>query len=378
MKLEILQENLIKILSVTARIISSRPQIPILSHVLLNAQNGTFEITASNTETTIIAPVGAKVESEGNFTVPARTFQDLVSSLPPEKISLETSDSQLKIKSVNFSGKINGTAASEYPSLTSPQSPKNNWRIDSLILSSIISKTLFACATDESRAILTGLLLKPEKDSLIVAATDGFRLSRFEIKNLTLGDPIQSSVVIPAKSLVELFKLLSEKNEEKSVPVNISFLDNGQVLFNFNEIRIYSRLIAGNFPEFEKIIPSESTIQLVVSIEELSKAVRLASIFARESANIVKLTIEGAKLKISANAVQVGENESDIDIDLKKDSGESFQIAFNYRYLLDFLGSLGKDNKISLEFTTPLAPGVFRLEGNLNYLHLIMPVRVQS
>jgi len=134
-----------------------------------------------------------------------------------------------------------------------------------------------------------------------------------------------------------------------------------------------------NFPNFEKIIPAESSVRIKIPSEELLKGIRLAAIFARDSANIVKLKIAGSKLKIMANAAQVGENESEIDIEVDKGSGEDFQIAFNFRYLLDFLTSLGsKAADVTIDFTTPLAPGVFHLPSDKNFLHLIMPVRVQG
>lgn len=378
MKLEVLQENLNRALSIVSRVITSRPQIPILSHVLLSVKDGIFTLTASNTETTIVVPVGAKIESEGSFTIPARTLLDLVASISPGKISLENVEGQLKIKSTGFTGKINGTAASEYPTLTATYDEKNSWDIGGSVLLQAINKTMFACATDESRAILTGVLFKPKKTGLTLAATDGFRLSKMELDDLSFGENLLNTLVLPAKTLLELSKLLSEKTEDKAGKMKIFFLDAGQVLFIVGEIKIYSRVISGNFPDFEKIIPTDSTIKVVTTAEELGKAVRLASIFARESANIVKLKLEDSKLVISANAAQVGENETDFDVDVQKGSGQELQIAFNYRYILDFLSSLGKENKITIDFTTSLAPGVFRAEGSKNFLHLIMPVRVQA
>lgn len=381
MKIEILQENLTRALGIVSRVISTRPQIPILSHVLMVASDNQFNLTASNTETTIIVPIGAKIDIEGSFTLPARTFQDLVASLPAGKISLENTDSQIKIKSTNFTGKINGTSASEYPPLTPLFNTMPFWEINPQVVISAINKTLFSTATDESRALLTGVIFKVQKGNLTLAATDGFRLSKYDLPEVSLGASSNQSVVVPGKTLSELLKILTEKNESKSTgksTIKIYFLDNNQILFTVEDIRIYSRLISGSFPDFEKIIPSESTLQIAVSSDELGKAVRLSSIFARESANIIKLSLFENKLKISANAAEVGENESEVDVEIKKGSGEQFQIAFNYRYILDFINSLGKDSKITIDFNTSLNPGIFRAHGEKNFLHLIMPVRVQT
>ena len=380
MKLDVLQENLTKALGTISHVISPRPQIPILSHVLMTATDNKFTLTASNTETTIIVPIGAKIETEGAFTLPAKTFQDLIASLPAEKIFIETTESQLKIKSSNFTGKINGTSAAEYPALTPGFSGSAFWEIDPTVLASAVNKSLFSTATDESRALLTGVLFKVQKNGLTLAATDGFRLSKIDLPEIQFPRGPLESVVLPSKSLSEVSKLLSEKIEEKQEKnkIKICFLENNQVLFIIGDIKIYSRLISGTFPDFEKIIPSESNLQIVTRSEELAKAVKLASIFARESANIVKLKLEVNKLKISANAAEVGENESEIDIEVKKGIGTELQIAFNYRYILDFLNSLGKDTKITIDFNTSLTPGVFRSASDKNFLHLIMPVRVQT
>lgn len=380
MKLEVLQENLAHALSLCSRVLSTRPQIPILSHFLLLATQTGLEITASNSETTIVVTIGAKIDATGSFTVPGRTFQDLVASLPPGKILLELLDSQLKVKSANFTGKVNGTPASEFPSLTATQESKCIWQIDAAIFQDAVTKTVFSCATDESRAILTGVLFKRlDSGGLTLVATDGFRLSQIILNDLKIPEVDLGTVVIPAKTILELTRIFSEKMEDKKPPLlNISFLVNGQVLFVVGDIKIYSRIISGNFPNFEKIIPSESSIQITTSPEELSKAVKIASVFARESANIVRLTLDDSKLLISANAAQVGENETDIDVEVNKGSGQALQIAFNYRYILDFLNSLTKTSKITLDFTTALAAGVFHSQSDSNFLHLIMPVRVQT
>ncbi len=169
-----------------------------------------------------------------------------------------------------------------------------------------------------------------------------------------------------------------EESQEKELEVSLSVLsDSNQVIFDLGEVKIYSRLIAGNFPDYEKIIPPNSIIKVTIISEELLKSIKLSAVFARDAANIVKLKIKNQKLKISANAAQVGENESEMDVRTEKGGEEEFAIAFNYRYILDLLSSV--DNpEITAEFTGPLASGVFRLPKDENFLHLIMPVRVQS
>ncbi|KKU91140.1 MAG: polymerase III subunit beta protein [Microgenomates group bacterium GW2011_GWA1_48_10] len=375
MKLEILQENLTKKLGSVTRIIPSKPQLPILSHVLLSAKNNHLTLTSSNLETTIIISLGAKIESEGEFTVPARTLSELVASLPPGKITLQVKQSLLEITISQFHGQINGSPAAEFP--PNPTDDLHSvWKVNAAGLFQALGQTMFSSATDESRAVLTGVLFKFDSDFVTLAATDGFRLSVVKVSKSSDLPEGQSQVIIPTRTLVEITKLLNDENPDQ---ITINFLKSNQVLFSLSDTKIYSQLIAGNFPNFEKIIPAESSVRIKIPSEELLKGIRLAAIFARDSANIVKLKIAGSKLKIMANAAQVGENESEIDIEVDKGSGEDFQIAFNFRYLLDFLTSLGsKAADVTIDFTTPLAPGVFHLPSDKNFLHLIMPVRVQG
>lgn len=385
MKLELLQENLNHALSLVTRIISTKPQMPILSHVLLKAAKGKLTLTASNLETSLITEVGAKVIEEGEFTLPGRTLAEIISSLSAEKVTLELNEGIVGVKSGSFKALINGIAASEFPKVgqDSLTGSENLWEIDTRKFVQAVSQAVFATASDESRAVLTGILFKTEGETLTLAATDGFRLSVVKLsKQGKTGKEPKANLIIPAKSLSEVIRILSEEKSEqgkaetgKKVKLHI-LEETSQVFFDLGETKIYSRLIAGTFPDFEKIIPSSSGLSLSLSVDEFSKAIRLASIFARESANIVKLKAADGKLKISANAPQVGENESEVDVKIEGKE-EEFTIAFNYRYLQDYLGSLtGSD--ITVGFTGPTAPGVFQTAGSPNFLHIIMPVRVQG
>lgn len=382
MKLDILQENLNHALALANRVLVSKPQIPILSNILLVAKNGKLTLTASNLETSLIVETGTKITTEGQFTVPGHTFFEIISSLSAEKILLEEQKGSLIIKSGSFHGRVNGLGASEYPKLSSDTilNQDNYWEIDKEEFQQALVKVIFSAATDDGRAALTGILFKPKEKGLTLAATDGFRLSVVDLAKANPGKKqTPAPIIIPARSLTELFHILDQKETEtkdKTVKIFISETEN-QIFFDLGDIKIFSRLIAGNFPDYEKIIPSDSSFRIVTTTEELSKTVRLASIFARESANIVKFKISGSKLYISANAAQVGENESTIDVSVAGENrAEEFAIAFNYRYLLDLLGVI--NGEVTMEFSGPIAPGVFHSSSSPNFLHIIMPVRVQG
>lgn len=372
MELEILQENLNRGLAAVSRVLAGRPQIAILSNILLKAKSGQLEIIASNLETTITAVVGAKVDKQGEFTVPGRTFQELCAGLSADKLTLINTEGSMSISGGKFKGKISGTPATEFPQvITDNDSGGVVIEVDKKDFQAGVGKVVFAAATDESRAVLTGVLFNFSESTLTMAATDGFRLSVVKIK--AKESKGEYKFIVPAKALIEVNRLLEDGSEFKLVYLP----DSSQVVFDLGEIKIYSRLIAGNFPDFEKIIPASSTMQLATTTEELSKAIKLASIFARDSANIVKLKIEDKNLKVSANAPEVGENETEIDVTTEKGDKEEFMIAFNYRYLLDLFSGLG-NTELTIEFNGPLTAGVFKLPKDSNFLHIIMPVRVQG
>lgn len=371
MELEVLQENLNKGLSLVSRVLASRPQIVILSNILLRASSGRLEIVASNLETTIVVSIGAKVEVSGEFTVPGRTFLEVIGGLAAQKIALKLIDGSLSITGGKFKAKINGSPATEFPKLTPlSEDSKVSWELEKKSFTQSLNRIVFVAASDESRMVLTGVLFNSSKDGLTLAATDGFRLS---VIKLPVKSETDTKFIVSAKALVEVIRVSGE-----SESIKLTYLSkSNQVVFDFGEVQIYSRLISGNFPDYEKIIPPSSTTKIVVTVDELLKAIRLASVFARDSANIVKLKLVPGKLKISANAPQVGEQESEVDIQAEKGSDEEFTIAFNFHYLLDLLSSLG-GSEVTAEFTGPLASGVFRIPKDSNFLHLIMPVRVQG
>ncbi len=369
MKLEILQENLNHGLSVVSKVLAAHPQISILSNVLLRTTEGQLELTASNMETTISVVIGAKIEESGSFTVPGKTFVEIINGLAAGKVSLEVLEGSMTVSSGKFKAKLNGSPADDFPK--TPEIKKGSkWQIDSKTFQAAITKTIFCAALDEGRAVLTGVLFEANKKGLTLAATDGFRLSVVDLP--IKGETDEVKFILPAKALFEASRLLTEPSFDLSF-----FSETNLVVFDLGDIKIYSRVIAGNYPDYEKIIPSISTTKIVVSSDELLKTIRLASVFARDSANIVKLKIKSGKLKISANAPQVGENESEMDVQVEKGEDEDVVVAFNYRYFLDLLNGVGSCD-LSAEFNGPLAAGVFKIPSEKTFLHIIMPVRVQG
>jgi DNA polymerase-3 subunit beta len=375
MKVITLQENLNKGLSLVSRVVSSKAQLPILSNILLATDKGRLKLSATNLETGINYWLGAKIEKEGAISVPAKTLTEFVSLLPPEKVQLEVKDSTLNIISGSYSANLVGLPASEFPVVPSLKEEKTfSFSPEELLKG--ISQTIFAASQDEGRPVLTGVLFQLKDEDLILVATDGYRLSFRKMragKNLKEVKEFQRGLIIPARVLGELEKIIGGSQQKEEISLAITSSSN-QIIFVTPEAEIVSRLIEGSFPEFEKIIPEKWTTKVVLERESFLRAVRTASIFARESANIVKFKIQNSKFKISANAPQVGDNLIELEA---KQEGEENSIAFNSRFILDFLNST-QANEISFEMTTPLNPGIFRPVGDSSYFHIIMPVRVQE
>ena len=373
MNLQVLQENLSSALSITSRFASTRAQLPVLSNILLSTKRNKLLVSATNLEISISMSVGAKIKKEGEITIPARVITDLITNLQPGSVNLKTDKERLLITSQNFSGDVSGMNASDFPSV--PQSiGKNITNIPKDEFISALSQVLFAVSSDETRPVLTGVLFLLRKNNFILVATDGFRLSQKSLK--TKLNLKSNNLILPKNVLSELVRLSGEEEEIKFV-----FKEGeSQVVFSIANSVLASRIIEGEFPDYERIIPKRSTFKVFLDKEELLRAVKLSSVFARDSANVVKIKLGRDNLLLSAESSQSGSQETQVDAkiegDIKgKDGG--LTIALNYRFLEDFLSTVEGD-EVSIELTDANSPGVFKDTKDPDFLHLIMPVRTQG
>ena len=375
MKVSILQENLSKGLNIVNRFILPKAQLPILNNILIKTEQGRLKLAATNLETGINLWLGAKVEKEGEICVPAKNLTEYISLLLPQKINLEIEKNFLKVSGETNEANFISLSASEFPIIPTLKK-KPEISLISKDLSLAIAQVALAASQDEGRPALTGVLVKTKKDKLILAATDGFRLSVKEIKGFKESQQLTkvlNELLIPARALIEVGKIISESKDEINLGLTVT-PESNQIIFSTPEMEVISRLIEGKFPDFEKIIPEKSKTQITIETESLLQAVRAASIFAREAANIIKFEVKGSKLEISSNSPQLGENKSLLEV---KGEGEGGRIAFNSRYLMDFLNSV-KSDLITFEMTTSLNPGIFKPADDKSFLHVIMPIRIQE
>jgi DNA polymerase III subunit beta len=376
MNVSVMQENLARGLGIVSRAVSSRATLPVLANVLLKTDNSGLKLTATNLEIGINCWVPGKVEAEGEITVPAKLLTDLVASLPNQRIDLQLSvkDRTLKVTCGGSRSSIKGIDADEFPVVAAiGDAPATS--VDARALREALGEVVFAAATDESRPILTGVLTKLAGDRMTLAAADNYRIA---VRHLTVAQPVSAeiSIVVPGRSYAELMRILPDAEQQIEITITPN---KSQVLFHVEGIDLVSRLIEGQFPNYEPVIPSGHSSRAVIDREAFLAGTRRASIFARDSANIVKIELgaedgDGNGVSITAHAADVGDNADSVDATIE---GSPTSIAFNARYLIDVLSNLGSD-EAALELSGPLAPGVIRGIGKDDYVHVIMPVRTAS
>lgn len=369
MKLSVLQESLHKGVSRASRIISTKPQVPVLANLLLLATEEGLQIVSSSLETTEKTTINAKVDKKGGICVPARVFTELVSSLPQDTVLLEEKEKSLLVSCGGAKATIAGIDSGEFPPVVETTG-KPTTAVEKETLVRALSLVLFAAATDEGRPLLTGVKITQKKEGAVLATTDGYRLS---VYNLPLGFADNTDAVIPARALMELVRVCQEEKETKEIAF-FPVVD-GQLCIRIGETEIITRQVDGQYPNYEKIIPARHSTSTTVDAQGLLRAVRSASIFARDSANVVRFHINSKSLTVSANAPQLGEGA--VEIDAKTTGEEGGDIAFNSRFLADLLGVFPGD-EVVFETTGSLNPGVFLSPKDPAFLHVIMPVRVAT
>jgi DNA polymerase-3 subunit beta len=371
-KLSVMQENLARGLQVVSRAVSSRSTLPVLANVLLRTEDAGLKLTATNLEIGITYWVPGKIDSDGATTVPAKLLTDYVNALQGgERVDLELiAGETLHLRAGRYESHIKGIDADEFPAIqTAGERPTT--RIAQNVLRRALEETAFAAASDEARPILTGVLARFEGSTVTLAAADNYRIA---VKTIPILDAVpETSVVIPARALNELVRILADVDE----PIDIVLAQaRNQILFHLEGIDLVSRLIDGQFPNYQQVLPQSHTTRAVLDREELLRAVRPAALIAHESANIVKLQIESngnAGITVSANA-EVGDHVGQVEAAVE---GDGTTIAFNARYLADVLTNVDAE-QFALELNGPLSPGVFRPIGDDLYVHVVMPVRTAS
>jgi len=365
MEVEVTQENLTKALSNVGRVASTRSGLPILGNILLRTSGKQLLVAATNLEMAATELIGAKITKQGSITIPARLISEFIQNLPKGTLNLTVKNSHLNISATTNSSMINGVSDEEFPELPVIDETKAVvYRIAADDFKQAVSQTIITASNDATRPVLTGVFWHTVKNTLYLAATDGYRLSErslMEVKN-----DIQA--IIPVSTLQEVLRTMAESTEEIEV-----LFDDSQVRFRLDDSEITSRLIDGNFPDYRQLIPDNTTTKNTISKSELLRTVKLANLFARDSGGTINLSADVEKnvFTVKSVASELGENTSEITVEV---DGESGSVSLNSRYLIDALNVI-EGEMILFGFSGALSPCVIRSSTAQNYTHIVMPIK---
>lgn len=368
MKFSCLQENLLKGLQIVGRAVPTKSSLPILGNVLIETKKGRLKLSSTNLETVITTYVNASVDEEGATTIPAKLLKDFVMNLSPDTLKVEEKDEIITLKSKSTKSKFNGSSANDFPALPDFPKKSQSLKIDPTTFDETISLVAFASGTDTSRPIFTGVYLKFSKNKLTVACTDGFRLSE---KTLNVKSNLEDfTVVIPTKTLVEVAKIFSVSIEPIEFILN---RDENLALFKSEDTMVATRILDGKYPDYKRIIPTDSAVKAEFNSEKFAEAVRLTSVFAQQGNNTIKVRLDPeGSIKVTSLSEETGQHESNLKVEV---DGDLIEIAFNAKYLLDFLQNV-KADKIKFSTNGNIAPCMFLPEGYKDFIHIIMPMQI--
>jgi DNA polymerase III subunit beta len=365
MEISLNQDQLTKALNSCSRIATNKAGLPVLNNVLLRAEKNRVVVGATNLELASVSLIGAKITKQGSITVPAKLLSEYIANLPSGTIELSSKATTLHIKSGNYSLTLNGIDADEFPELpTIDEKESIHYSLNVQDYKQAISQTVFACSSDVTRPVLTGVFWNSYEGQLYLVGTDGYRLAE---RRLT-ATKSELAAIVPASTLQEVSRVIHDDTESIDV-----LFDETQVRFRVADTEITSRLIDGKYPDYRKLVPTNQATTAVVAHDDFVRVAKLASLFARNSGGSVNLTISDEKnnLTIQSVASELGENSSAIDAETH---GEG-KVSLNSRYLSEALAAIDSQ-QIYFGFSGALSPCVLRSSAKKpDYTHIIMPLK---
>ena len=362
------QEQLHASVQIVSHGVSGRTTQPVQSNIYLESTSDGLRLVATDLEfISLEAEIGATVKDQGAVTVPARLLAEVVGSVAGDEVSLEADEQHvLTVTSGRSSFRIRGMSAADFEMLPTMDEP-DTFELAQRDLYGILTQTVFATSRDETRPILTGALFNITPGGIELVATDTYRLA---LRRMTADIPISESrtAIVSRTALDEVIRVLDADADDK---VAMSLSDN-QVLFEIGNVKVGSRLIEGQFPNYEKVLPSESDRLVRVSNADLTNTLRRMLIVAREDSNRVVLRGSDGMLTITAESQDIGRAEEQIPAEIE---GEEPEIAFNARYLLDALQSIPEE-EVLMELSQPLYPGTLKPVDSDDYIYVIMPMQI--
>jgi DNA polymerase-3 subunit beta len=370
MEFSVIKSALLNELSTTQGVVERKTTIPILSNLLVEAKGNRLTITATDLELSVRTSCEAKIKKEGAGTIPAKKLLELVRLLPEGEIKFKLLENHwIEIVSDKKKYKLVGMAKENFPTL--PAMPHVLVKVPAAVLRSLIAKTKFAISMEESRYTLNGGLLILKPDTLAMVATDGHRLALAETDQKLAGLNGEVKVLIPKKAMDEVEKLAGVAGDE----AQIDFAkDESHLFFEIGHRLLISRILTGQFPNYEAVLPRENNKSVVLERTELSDAVRRVSQLADQRSHAVKFSVSKEGVEISASSPEYGEAKENIEKDYQ---GDPISIGFNSTYMLDFLAAAA-DGPVSIELKDEQSAGQLRplADESYRYRYIIMPMRI--
>ncbi len=371
MKWKILQETLQSTIQDLQKSVPTKPSLPILScFYIKSVDKKTLSFSATDLQVGIRTQVMVEVLEEGEIAVPAKVFMDFIATLSPGQIEISVNGQTMTIQAKESRATLQCFTATDFPPFPEKEGEKTEIPVSFFVPA--IQNTSFSASVDEARPALTALLFSfGEKTEAV--ATDGFRLSQISLDFSLSSSEMQTQLLLPAKALNEVLRIAQRKKTETVVFTVSQKLK--QVFFSFNDVEMLVRIMDGDFPPYQKIIPADFQTELLFDGEEFGQKIKSALIFARESSGIIRFHIQKTELKILSASSTTGSQESSLPIKLLK--GGEQEIAFNAKYVTDFLNIL-KPKEIWMGMNESLKPAMLRPNGLENYRYIIMPFRVNQ
>ncbi len=376
MKFKINKEHFSTGLKQVSNVVSSKPQMPVLNNVLIKAENGKVLLTTTNLDLGIRCSITADIEEDGEITLPVKRLEKIVASTPEKEITVESSDGQTaKIRSGRYEApRFNGLKSEDFPPLPSFVN-QHSFELSASELATMLRSVSYAQSNDENRYILNSVYFNFDGGKLTLVATDGRRLALIA-RDIPMQDGDEGSIILPAKTVAELEKLLAQGKtvkisfNERQVAFDIGMGEDSEGRGLVGSIYLVSKIVEGSYPNYKQVIPKETDRRIKLERELVSETVQRVSIMTNDKQNSVKLRISENSLEVSGQSAEFGESRETIDVEY---SGPEVQIGFNPDFLLSPLRNLTKD-EVFFEFKDEMSPGVFKTLDN--FVCVVMPLRV--
>lgn len=362
MKLKVSQDILLSAIQTVQSVVSSKTTLPILSNILMNAEKSSLRLNATDLDIGISCEIPVEIIEEGAITIPAKRFSDIIKEMPSGEILINAKkNNQIDIEGESCRFKLNGLPKEEFPKFPEFKD-KEEVRIEQGLFKNMLNLTSFAVSHEESRYVLNGVLLEIVDDVIRMVATDGRRLAKIE-KKLPLSVKKDITAIIPIKAVQEIIRNLKDEGD-------VSFIVGmNQILFNIDGVLIATRIIEGDFPNYNQVIPKPTKNRITINTQDILSSIRRANLLATTDFQAVKFEVFSDKMVISKITPDVGESREEISVEY---GGPEMIVGFNPHFLIDFLKNVEQE-QIDMELLGADKPAVMRLG---DYLYLALPMRI--